>query len=184
MTDLQWFNNIDQMRQKPSDLVHDWLTKPYILSRALKRVCQRLEVKIIVQQFENASDDECALLNMDSNQLAFVRQVFLCGDDIPFTYGRVVIPPKTYDAHFSQFASLGTNLIGETLLYDNPDVSRGPFEYVYIHRFHPLEKMIFNELPRKKSHQDLWGRRSVFSIHDSPLLVMELLLPTLPEYKA
>lgn len=184
MTDLQWFKNIDQMKQKPADPIHDWLTKPYILSRALKRVCQTLEVKVIVQQFEKAFDDECTLLNIDSNQPAFVRQVFLYGDGIAFTYGRVVIPPKTYNAHFSEFASLGTNLIGETLLYSNPDVSRSPFEYVHIHRFHPLEKMIFNELPRRTAHQDLWGRRSVFSFHDSPLLVMELLLPTLPEYKA
>ncbi len=117
---------------------------------------------------------------MQSIEVPFVRQVLLQNEDnIALTYGRVIIPPKTYEVHFSQFEKLGTNLIGETLLYNNPDVTREPFEYAYVNHSHLLAQKVFTALAQD-SNKDLWGRRSVFLIKSSPILVTELFLPSLP----
>lgn len=184
MPDLQWFSNVDDLPQLPPHPIFDWLTKPYVLSKALKRVCQKLEVTVIDQCFQDAYQDEYVLLNMEHEPKPFVRQVFLNGDGIALTYGRVVIPSNTYQAHFSHFDTLGTNLLGETLLYNNPDVTRGAFEYVYINKTDPLSIQMHKELKSDYPQQSLWGRRSVFMMKSHPLLVMEILLPTLPDYIA
>ncbi len=179
MTDLQWVSDISQLTMPPPNLIKEWMTKPYILSQALKRICNTLSVKVIEQCFEKAFIDEYKVIGMQSAEVPFVRQVLLQNEDnIALTYGRVIIPPKTYELHFSQFEKLGTNLLGETLLYNNPDVTRGSFEYAYVKHSDVLAAKVFADL----TPEDLWGRRSVFSIKSSPILVTELFLPTLPPY--
>ncbi len=183
MTDLQWVSDISQLAAAPPTLIHEWMAKPYILSQALKRICNTLSVKVIDQRFEKAFDNEYKVLEMQSNEVPFVRQVLLQNEDnIALTYGRVIIPPQTYELHFSQFEKLGTNLIGETLLYNNPDVTRGPFEYVYVNHTHEWAQQVFAAQSQNVTPADLWGRRSLFSIKSTPILVTELFLPSLPSY--
>lgn len=180
MMNLEWTNDPASLSTPPSTLIGEWLTKPYILSRALKQVCQTLTVKVIKQCFMPAFEDEYAVLKMPASVSPFIRQVFLEGDGISLTYGRVVIPKTTYEQHFAQFESLNNNLIGETLLYQNPDVTRGAFEYACVGSSHSIVKEIAMFLPE---FELLWARRSVFSLKSYPLLVTELFLPTLPPYR-
>ncbi|MBS0286627.1 MAG: chorismate lyase [Proteobacteria bacterium] len=159
-----------------------WLTKPYILSKALKRVSNTLTVKVLDARFTHAFDDEYPILHLQKNDIPFVRQVLLVGDNnIPLTYGRVVITPQTYKAHFQDFENLGTKPIGETLLYNNPEAKRSGFEFSCFESNDPLCQNIFAHLPQFTA-QDLWARRSVFNIKGNPLLVTELFLPSLPAY--
>jgi chorismate lyase len=166
----------------PTADISQWLTKPYILSKALKRVCQTLSVKVIAQNFNAAFDDEYPILNMEPHEHPFIRQVFLQGDNIPLTYGRVVIPTKTYHQHVEKFINLASNLLGETLLYGNPNVKRGPFEYGEFNKSSELIKEIYIHLPDMFPCESLWGRRSVFWIKQDPLLVTEVFLPTIPPF--
>ena len=185
MRNLQWVKDPNHIEILPGPDITEWLTKPYILSHALKRISKALTVKVLDQRFGHAYEDEYAILNITPDPLPFVRQVFLQGDDeSPLTYGRVIIPNATYHVHFPQFETLGTNLLGETLLYNNPDVSRGPFEYVHVPPRHSLATQVYDHLPIDYPRQPLWGRRSVFWIKTAPLLVMELFLPLLPPYPA
>jgi chorismate--pyruvate lyase len=157
------------------------LTKPYILSQALKRVCQQFSVKVLEQQFSPIFNNEAAVLGINPTDTAFVRQVFLQDDYTPLTYGRVVVAPVTYDHHFAEFQSLGNLPIGETLLYNNPDVLRSAFEYALIEASSDLGSLVYQHLGQA-SNTPLWGRRSVFKIKSEPLLVTEVFLPALPDY--
>ncbi|MFI4937321.1 MAG: chorismate--pyruvate lyase family protein [Candidatus Berkiellales bacterium] len=165
----------------PSTNINAWLTKPKILSQALRHFCQQLTLKLIAQEFGLAFEDEYAILNLQPEALPLVRRIFLLGDDIPWTYGRVVVPAVTYEHHLAQFASLGANFLGEKLLYNNPDVQRSRFEYIALDESHPLFEQVNKDLATPLS-APLYGRRSVFTIKEDPLLVTEVFLPHLPEY--
>lgn len=182
MSDLKWVKDPHQCEVLPSIEINEWLTAPYILSQALKRVCNHLTLKVIGQKFSAAYQDEYQILNIENTELPLVRQILLLGDEVPFTYGRVIVPLSTHQHHFSQFESLGSNLLGETMLYRNPDVTRGAFEYGYVEPAHPLATEVYGILPLDFLRQPLWGRRSVFWIKSLPLLVTEMMLPTLPPY--
>lgn len=178
---LEWVKDPALLGMRPPPLVLEWLTKPYILSQALRRICQTLSVKVIKQCFMEAFEDEYDVLQTNASTLPLIRQVFLEGDGVLLTYGRVVIPKTTYEQYFSQFESLNNNLIGETLLYKNPDATRGAFEYACVNSSHPIAKEViafFTDV------EFLWARRSIFSLKSYPLLVTELFLPTLPPYRA
>lgn len=183
MTCTTWVSDLSGL--KPSFFIQEWLTKPTILSKALKRFSKTLQVKVLEQRFSDAFADEYSILQLDKNTKPFVRQVLLIGDqDVPLTYGRVIIPQATYQAYFQDFEKLGSQLIGETLLYNNPHVARSGFEYRYFNARDPLWNFIYRHLPKDSPQQDLWARRSVFNLKDKPLLISELFLPFLPVYQA
>lgn len=171
---VRWVNARSELVPAPNPRIVDWLTKPYILSQALRLVCTSLTVRVLSQERSHALDDENAKLNLADNALPLVREVFLEGDGIPFTYGRVVVPPDTYQTYFNDFENLASRPIGETLLYNNPNSRRSAFEYATIEIGLLSSLAMFNQI--------LWGRRSIFTLGDSPLLVTEIFLPTLPDY--
>lgn len=178
-----WVNEVPQLCIKPTKEIADWLTKPFILSQALRRVCQTLTVNVISQEFAVAFEDEYEILDIDKKELPLVRKVFLEGDNHPLTYGRVIVAPITYRHHFSQFDMLGESPIGESMLYHNPDVTRGPFEFIALDE----NTLLFQEAALKYPtaiQAPLYGRRSVFWMKQDPLLVTELFLPALPPYCA
>lgn len=179
MKPIQWVNEITALSSAPTDSIAQWLTKPLILSQALKRHCQNLTVEVLSQQFA-AVDETESLLREGSNE-PFVRRVFLRGDRQPWTYGRVVIAPRTYQTHFSQFKGLDSKLLGETLLYGNPDTTRSRFEYAVVPEDTALYQEINEHLPLTQT--TLWARRSYFYLKNEPLLVTEVFLPALPDYE-
>jgi chorismate--pyruvate lyase len=178
---VHWVNEIAALSLPPSMSIAKWLTQPIILSHALKRHCQQLSVEVLSQQFM-AVDDTESLLREQVSPEPFVRRVLLHGDNQPWTYGRVVIAPRTYQAYFSQFIALGAKLLGETLLYGNPDTTRSPFEYAIV----PQESALYQEIRQRLplTQTTLWARRSYFYLKQAPLLVTEVFLPLLPDYDA
>lgn len=173
----EWSDDLNVLPQAHPN-IQSWLLKPYILSAALKRVCSLLRVDVLEQTFKNAYDDEYPLIS--SNETPLVREVFLVGDEMPMTFGRVIIPKNTYDQFFNDFDSLGTNFIGEKLLYHR-NAPRSAFQYAYLDESQPLNRSIFTYAKNKKP-QPLWARRSVFYIENFPLLVTDIILPWVPEY--
>jgi chorismate--pyruvate lyase len=178
---LQWCCNPYDLVPAPPPNIFKWLTKPYVLSKAFKRYCHDLDVTVLSQEFIRTDFEKYSTLSL-SDKDPFVRQVFLNGDGIPWSYGRVIIPSQTFERHFPAFEALGSKLIGETLLYDNPLVKRDPFEYTYLNSIHPLFQEIYQNLSNEVPRETLYGRRSVFYIQGDPLLVSEFLLPSLPLY--
>lgn len=180
MNEAHWVQALSDLTHRPSANMAAWLTKPTILSQALKRHCQQLSVEVLSQQFCAVDNTESALRGEQADD-PFVRRVFLLGDGVPWTYGRVVIAPQTYQQHFTQFTALGSQLLGETLLYGNPQTTRSDFEYAAITPEQSLYREVNNHLAL--TVPVLWGRRSTFYLQQAPLLVTELFLPYLPDYE-
>jgi chorismate lyase len=178
MSDLIWFDNLNSVIPKPDSNVYDWMIKPYILSKSLKKCCHNLKVKVLSQTHSEIYNSESSLLKVSAGLKSFTRQVFLLGDGSPLTFGRVIVPPSTYKNHFTDFDNLGGNLLGETMLYNNPKVKRGNFKYSVINN----SNLLFVEISKYilLKNLNLWCRCSLFYYDEDPLLVTEVFLPKLP----
>ncbi len=179
-----------------------WLTQPYNLSKHFKITVKNYCFILEQENFKNLSPEEITLFkNSDSNsnlnqlnQLnqAFERQITHRDGNKILAWGRVVIPMETYQAYEKSFGSLQDKPIGETLLFNNPEVRRGPFEYAKLTP--PLSVLTGcasqaclsregrdeNTLNDKQSQSPCYARRSIFYWRGLPLLVEEIFAPDLP----
>jgi len=155
-----WVETTEALGLMPGDKFYPLLVKTYVLSRFLKRLCNHLTLQVISQHVASASVDEQILLNIQENN-SFIREVYLCGDEIPWVRGRVVVPFATYQKYKQDFDNLGNKLLGETLLYNKPGITRSDFEY-------------------KLGADGLFSRRSIFDLNNYSLLVIETFLANIP----
>lgn len=131
------------------------------LSARLRLGCKEVSVQVDSQGLSSAFADEQKLLAINEKN-TLIRKVHIMGDKKPLVHGRVVVPNLTYRKFQVEFDQLGNKLLGETLLYDRPEVTRSPFQYA-------------------KVSDNLWARRSLFIIEGYNLLVTEVFLPNLME---
>lgn len=176
-----WITDLKALAHKPSDHIHRWMQAHHI-SKAIKRVCRQLQLKVIHQGIKYAYEDEYHLLGSPREEV-FIRQILLYGDGLPLTFGRVMAPQSTYRLHQQQFDSLGNNLIGETLLHGREDVERSEFEFAHLNHTHALLAEINLALKGEHQFASLWARRSCFQLRGAPLLLTESFLPLLPPYR-
>lgn len=171
----------------PTEYIEPWLAKPYIISKAMKQCARQLNCTLLQQGPDILFADEISALNLGTPE-ALVRKVYLKGDGVPWSFGRVIVPEPTYLAYQSAFDGLGGKLIGETLLYGNPKTTRGPFSYIRLTRQDALYQDMFFALDDhypEHCHLDkeeVWGRRSIFNIDGYPLMVQEAYFPWIPPY--
>ena len=166
---MKWVPNASELDPQPPVYLHDWLTKPYVVSEALRKHYQLLTVKVISQSWE--AD-------------LWIREVFLQGDGNSLTYGQVRVPRATFIANQAKFESLGSRCIGETLLYGQKDVTRSGFEFTVIDKSMPLFARVSKHFSSSHATDYFWARQSIFTLIDSPLTVLEIFLPTLKPYEA
>lgn len=154
-----------------------WLQRPYRLAEALQRVCNSLTVERLYQGVGDYLDDEAQVLS--SNQATgYVREVFLCGDGVKLCFARTSMPLETYHAFQTEFDSLNTKLLGDTVLYPR-STARQLFSYTAITTQHP-----YHVKCQTLCDSPLAARRSVFHLNDRyPLLVTEVFLPAIPTYQ-
>lgn len=190
----KWYMDMNLLNKEKSSVIQEhkfinWLTKPYILSKSMKLLCNNLTVTVIQQQKDYILRSEREILKINNSKTpdTYVRKVYISGDNIPWEYARVVVPTTTYTTYKETFESLGGKLIGETLLYNNPRTTRSNFEYTKL----TAENYVYQELAQyipeslNNLHNDtIYGRRSIFYIDGTfPLLISEFFLPAIPEYQ-
>lgn len=179
-----WVSSIDQLEHLPDLKISDWLTKPYVLSAAFKKVSSQFNILVLSQAFGVPLEDEALLLNQYQDihcGYAYIRQVILCDGDKPLSFGRVIIPGLTYEQHFARINETGNNPFGERVLYSHPNFERSDFEFSYYDRLGDFPSLP-DKFPQALRNQASWGRRSIFTLSHLPLLVVELFMPNLPKY--
>ena len=182
MTRLQhiWKSPSTLENQIPDHSRH-WLIKSKKLSPVFKTLCRQLTVHRLPQTWTLCFDDEYASLNIPQSAKTFIREVYLLGDNVAWSFGRVVIPEPTYHHWKVQFDTLGENPIGEHLLYKNKAVTRTDFSFCELTPEHPLYQNANQTYVSNTS--SLWARRSVFRIDEHyPLLISDVILPSVPSY--
>lgn len=176
-----WTSDFNLLEISPSAKIANWLLKPYKLSEDMRKVSHRLHLEVLRQDMDDAHSNEVGILGLQDDTQCLVRMIVLRGDEVPFSFARVVVPKKVYINHQAPFDTLGSKLIGETFLYQQPTTIRLPFEYGIICQKDPLYQTITKHI--MLSQQKFWGRRSIFLLSENePILISEFFFDSIPDY--
>jgi chorismate--pyruvate lyase len=103
-----------------------------------------------------------------------VREVFLFCGDTPVVFAHTVFDPHDLRGPWHSIDKLGNRPLGAALFAD-PRVTRYPLFQRKIAWHHDLHRRLRAIVPRAPA--SLWARRSLFRLHNSPILVTEVFLP-------
>ena len=151
-----------------------WLHDHGSLTQRIQLRCTHFAVRGVRSGLARIALDESALLGIAPHQLAWSREVFLYADDQPVVFAHSTCAHQHLRGAWAAVRSLGSKPLG-AMLFAHPLVERKPLHYKALHNTHPLYQRAVVELgdpPRR-----LWARRSLFYLHDAPLLVTEVFLP-------
>jgi chorismate--pyruvate lyase len=151
-----------------------WLRDRDSLTKRIQQRCTDFSVRGVRSGLSPVAFDESALLGISPQQLAYSREVFLYADGQPVIFAHSVFSRDHLCGAWSAVRTLGNRPLG-ALLFAHPLVERKPLHYKALHNAHPLYQKaaaVLGDPPQR-----LWARRSLFYLHDAPLLVTEVFLP-------
>lgn len=157
----------------PSDELSSWLSETGSLTKRLRVLFgQRLQVRILFHQWKPAFIDEAHGLQVPRQRYQLLREVVLSADNQPLVLARTVLPESTIRIARRNLSHLGTRPLGE-VIFAYPDLERR------VRQFSCAEQRCWSNdaLSRFGINGPLWGRRTVYAIHQQPLLVSEFFLP-------
>lgn len=170
-----WRNGYRLNRAQLPEQWRDWLLDRSSLTLRLQHACSgRFGVEVVSQKMEPPMLSEARALGRPPQELALVRQVrLLCGEE-PWVFARTVIPLASLRRGLRPLALLGNRPLGAVLFAD-PTMRRSEVEVARIGK----EKRLFHKAMAHTAPNitEIWGRRSVFTLHGNPLLVSEFFLP-------
>ncbi|HEX5339053.1 MAG TPA: chorismate lyase [Gallionella sp.] len=151
-----------------------WLHDRGSLTQRIRQRCAHFAVDNLRSSLARIALDESALLGIAPHHLAWSREVFLYADNQPVVFAHSACARQHLRGAWSAVRDLGNQPLG-ALLFAHPLVERQPLHYQTLRAHHPLYRraaVVLNEPPHR-----LWARRSLFYLHDAPLLVTEVFLP-------
>jgi len=151
-----------------------WLSNRGSLTQRIQQRCTCFEVCGVRSSLASIAPDESLLLGIAPRRLAYTREVFLYADSKPVVFAHSVLHRKHLCGAWSAVRLLGSKPLG-ALLFAHPLVERLPLHYKALGNTHPLYQRaaaVLSDPPQR-----LWARRSLFYLHDAPLLVTEIFLP-------
>ena len=151
-----------------------WLRDHGSLTRRIQQHCSRFSVQPLRSGLARVAFDEAALLGFPPECFAFSREVFLCADDRPVVFAHSTCAREYLYGSWRAMQGLGNRSLG-TLLFTHPLVERHPLHFKSLQSHHPLYKRASEVLGHQPDR--LWARRSLFTLHNAPLLVTEVFLP-------
>jgi len=153
--------------------VYSWLYEKNSLTRRLRQIYgEQLTVKILFHCWKPAFLSECNALKMPFQQFNLIREVLLQANEQPLILARTILPQKTIKIAKRNLSHLGTRPLGE-VIFSYPKLERSGF-----HICHLPPTIWQTELKQTINiSQPVWGRRTVYAIHQQPLLVSEFFLP-------
>ncbi|HEV2320814.1 MAG TPA: chorismate lyase [Gammaproteobacteria bacterium] len=128
-------------------------------------------VQVLQVQAAPLLPQDAALLYARTGEPAYLRQVYLCGEQ-PLVYARSVAVGE--GARWLK--GLGDNPLGARVFAER-DARRGPIEVACLMPGEPLHTAAVAGLPRVP--QELWARRSLLTVRAAAILIYECFLPEL-----
>lgn len=156
---------------RPPIALQPWLADPGSLTaRLLAKSEGRFQVEVLRQVIGRPRLNECQALGVRSNSLALIREVILKGNNQPWVFARSLLPITSLTGDLRHLRKQTNRPLG-AFLFSQPHLVRSKIAIAAISRDHGYVPagLVGTEL--------LWGRRSVFFLHNKPLLVSEVFLP-------
>lgn len=148
----------------------DWLQDQGSLTRRLTALAQgQFSVRVLEEGWQTLREEECRALNIPISSVGWVREVYLCGEQIPWIFARSVASRAALQNAGIDLRTLGERPLGE-LLFRDPGFTRGKLMLCH----YPT-----HALPEAIRESNLWARRSCFHQETLGILVAEVFLPSL-----
>lgn len=157
----------------------DWLTRGGSLTAHL-RALGRVEVRVTREAVDLPWPDEYAALALAPRERAWVREIALVVDGVPFVAAHSATPLDASHGVWQAMRSLRTRPLAE-LLYSDSGVARSALVSRRVSARHPLYTLAARQTSGHAPHA-FFARRSVFERRGAPLLVTECMLPALWAY--
>jgi chorismate--pyruvate lyase len=154
----------------------DWLTRGGSLTAHL-RTLGTVAVRVTREAVALPWPDEYAALGMAPRAPAWVREVVLSVDGVPFVAAHSVAPLPASTGVWQATRRLRTRPLAE-LLYSDSSVARSSLVSCRVTSRHPLYRLAARQIGDTRPYA-LVARRSVFERHGAPLMVTECMLPAL-----
>lgn len=161
-----------------ADAYRSWLRAPGSLTQRISLHCQRFSVLPLDLGNTPVTPDEAGLIGAAAGRYAYRRDVLLLADGRPVVFAHSVVAHQHLRGAWSALQRLGNRPLGP-LLFANPHIQRGTLHYRKLACRHPLYRPI--AAAGIAAPPILWARRSLFVLHDAPLLVTEVFLPAILE---
>ncbi len=139
----------------------NWLMDAGSLTARLKKSWPgQFQVDVLFHDWDRPTLDERRFLEMEDREQASIREVTLLCNGQPRIFARSILPASSLEGKNRQLLFLKDRPLGE-FLFSQPDLVRGPIE---------LTRLNYN-------NEEIWGRRSRFTLDNKPLAVCEYFLP-------
>ncbi|MBN3852361.1 chorismate lyase [Paraburkholderia sp. Ac-20340] len=155
----------------------DWLTRGGSLTAHL-RALGAVEVRVTREAVAMPWSDECAALGLAPRERAWVREIVLAVDGVPYVAAHSATPLVASHGVWQAMRRLRTRPLAE-LLYTDSGVARSALVSRCVSARHPLHALAARETEAAFVPHVFVARRSVFERHGEPLLVTECMLPAL-----
>jgi chorismate--pyruvate lyase len=155
----------------------DWLTRGGSLTAHL-RALGAVEVRVTREAVAMPWADECAALGLAPRERAWVREIVLAVDGVPYVAAHSATPLVASHGVWQAMRRLRTRPLAE-LLYTDSGVARSALVSRRVSARHPLHALAARETAADSVPHTFVARRSVFERHGEPLLVTECMLPAL-----
>lgn len=151
-----------------------WLIDQGSLTARIAHLCANVRVEVLFQGLRTPDRDERFFFPHRGRARVLVREVFLFCGDAPVVFAHTVLDPDELCGPWRSIAKLGNRPLGAALFAD-PRIERYPLRQRKIRLHHDLHRRLRATVPRVPA--SLWARRSLFQLHNSPILVTEVFLP-------
>ncbi|WP_218398433.1 chorismate--pyruvate lyase family protein [Alteromonas lipotrueae] len=167
---VEWMQADSAPRNNP--YLKNWLLDTGSLTERVQSLCHQFSLNVLGQAETALHANEQSLLSNSlthqTSQAFQVREVLLCGNTLPWVFARSVIPQRLVEA---ELANLGSEPLGKRL-FNDARFLRSEFELCCL----PAIALGFER------DQQLWGRRSLFTLGEDSMIVAEVFLPDAPVY--
>jgi len=171
--DSQWLKESELSKPDLARPLASWLFDRDSLTTRLTSHCDVFSVVVLKSGAGEISPAE-QLLFPDIAMPLNCREVLLLCNGIPQVYARSLIPHQAQEQSDIGLKKLGNNSLGQ-VLFQAPQAQRGPIE---VSQFSLCSSIAsFASQLNLTPTQPLWGRRSLFTLQQYPLLVCEIFLP-------
>lgn len=141
----------------------EWLLHTGSLTEKLKQYAPgSFQLTVLSERQLRPSISEARTLGISPQSRVQIREVVMSLKGQRVVYARTVIPMSTLTGFERQLRSLNNKPLGE-FLFSHPNMKRHGIE---------IKSGLLND-------ETVWGRRSIFTLSDKPLLVSEFFLPDL-----
>jgi chorismate lyase len=131
-----------------------------------------IAVTILFHQWRKPFLSERKHLQLPLHRYGLTREVLLHTNGKPLLLARTIIPEATIKVAHRNLSHLGTRPLGE-VIFSYPDLERITMDLALIAPATWTEQA----QSRANINQPIWGRRTVYSIRERPMLVSEFFLP-------